>query len=154
MQLVKINQDTVKQILSDAELFNRVAEDGISYKDYYPEPNKLYLGIFQENIIIGFWVVEPENASTLEIHCNVLEKYRENSMVVGRYFLNYMADSYNNVQKLNCKIPVTYPDVYNFTKKFGFKDEGLDRKSIMKNGELVDRHVLGITREEIENGRS
>ena len=149
MELVQINKEIVKHILSDEELFNRFTEDGIEYGSYIV-PDGLYLGIFKDDSIIGFWALDSETGSTIGIHCNVLEKYRKHSMEVGTYFVDYAFRTYERVQKLNAKIAVIYPDVYTFTKKFGFKDEGIDRQSFIKDGELLDRHILGLTREEYE----
>jgi len=155
MELVKITQDKVMDFLADKELFERIAEDGIRYSDYYPPDDHIYLGIVKDDLMIGFWWIHPENSTTIEIHCNILKPYREYGVEAGWHFLYHVYDNFSsNIKKINCKIPVVYKDVYNFTKKFGFKDEGIDRKSIMKGGELVDQHLLGILREEIKNGRS
>ena len=150
MQLVPINKEIVKHILLDEELFERFTEDGIVYSGY-AVPDGLYLGIFKDDNIIGFWALDSETSSTIGIHCNVLKKYREHSMEVGTYFVDYIFRTYENIHKLNAKIAVIYPDVYKFTKKFGFKDEGLDRLSFAKNESLHDRHILGLTREDYKN---
>lgn len=154
MNLITITQDKVMEILKDEELFNRIAEDGIRYSEYYPPSDHTYLGIVKDDLVIGFWWLHIDNGSTINIHCNIIKEHRKHGIEAGWLFLDYVYNEFpEDIQKLNCKIPATYPDVYNFTKKFGFKDEGLDRKSIMKNGALVDRHILGITREELKNGR-
>jgi hypothetical protein len=51
--------------------------------------------------------------------------------------------------KLNATIPQKYKNVYHFTKGFGFKDEGFDRDSHLKDGKLMGRYRLGITKQEI-----
>lgn len=150
MELVSINKDIVKHLLSDDELFDRFTEEAQDYKSYIV-PNGHYLGIFKDDKIIGFWALDSETGTTIGIHCNVLKRHREHSMEVGTYFVEYAFRIYPNVHKLNAKIARLYPDVYNFTKKFGFKDEGVDRKSFMKGGELFDRHILGLTREDYDN---
>lgn len=150
MELVSINKDIVKHLLADPELFERFTEGAQAYEGYIV-PNGLYLGIFQADEIIGFWALDSETSSTIGIHCNVLKRHREHSMEVGRYFVDYAFRTYPDVHKLNAKIATLYPDVYNFTKKFGFKDEGIDRKSFTKEGELFDRYILGLTREDFNN---
>ncbi len=155
MRLVEIDQDQVMEFLSDPELFKRIAEDGIQYSDYYPPEDHIYLGIIEDEKLIGFWWLHPENSTTMEIHCNILKEYRQHGVEAGWLFLGHVYKDFpESVQKLNCKIPVIYKDVYNFTRKFGFTDEGIDRKSIVKGGELVDQYILGITREEIKHGCS
>ena len=146
MQLIPITPEQVKMILADEELFSRVAEDGVSFEDYIPPAGRLYLGIWVDHTLIGFWTVYGDNSVSFNIHCHVLEGYRNYSVEVGTVFLDYMFSKYDKIQKLNAKIPEMYPDVCTYIKKFGFKQEGVDRKSIMKNGELVDRLLFGLTR--------
>lgn len=52
------------------------------------------------------------------------------------------------MEKLNCEVLETNPVVIAMHKKFGFTDEGLRRKNILRDGERVDVHLLGITDEE------
>ena len=150
MELVPINRDIVKHLLSDLELFDRFTEGEKDYKSFIV-PDGLYLGIFNDDKLIGFWALDSETGTTIGIHCNVLERHREHSMEVGRYFVEYAFRTYPHIMKLNAKIACMYKDVYNFTKKFGFKDEGIDRLSFMKGATLHDRHCLGLTREDYEN---
>ena len=151
MELVEINTSIVKHLLSDPELFGRFTEGEKDYDSYIVPPGK-YLGIFTGDKLIGFWGIESETGTTVGIHCNVLKRHRSYSMEVGHYFVAYMFKTYPHVMKLNAKIACMYKDVYTFTKKFGFKDEGIDRLSFMKGDTLHDRHCLGLTREEYENG--
>ena len=150
MKLLPITKAIVKDMLSDEELFNRYCEDGLTF-DSYTVPDGIYLGIFKDDTLIGFWAIDMETSSTINIHCNVLKRYREHSNEVGGNFADYIFTTHKNIHKLNAKIAVIYPDVYNYTKKFGMKDEGIDRASFIKNGSLHDRHIVGLTREDYEN---
>lgn len=150
MELVPINKDIVKHLLSDEDLFNRFTEGEQDYKTYIV-PDGVYLGIFKDDKIIGFWALDSETGTTIGIHCNVLERHREHSTEVGTYFLDYIFRTYPHIHKLNAKIATLYSDVYSFTKKFGFKDEGIDRMSFKKGDSLHDRYCLGLTREEHSN---
>jgi len=154
MELVRISPAQAKEILKDRELWERISEDGLSYKEYKVPDYNVYLGIQVDDKLIGLWWLEFECSSSINIHINILKEHRKHAFDAGNLFLSHFKDNFSEqFQKLNCKIPVIYKDVYNFTKKFGFQDEGLDRLSIVKNGELIDRYILGITRGEI-NGRS
>ena len=57
----------------------------------------------------------------------------------------------DRINKLIAEIPVWYPDVYHFSLKNGLTDEGINRSSILKNGEFIDQHRLGITKEEAKS---
>ena len=42
----------------------------------------------------------------------------------------------------------------NFYKKIGFKEEGINRQAIYKNGEFVDVIIMGILKEDFQKGPS
>ena len=151
MELIEISPEEAYEILADEELFDRVKEDGVIYETFKMPTDSLYFGIFTKTGLIGFWWLTRINATVIDIHCNIIKDHRKHGLEAGKQILRLIKTAFpTDIQKINCLIPVTYPDVYNFTKKFGFQDEGLDRKSISKGGELVDRHMLGLLREEIE----
>ncbi len=146
--------EEVELILKDPELFDRIAEDGHSADDYEVpfDGCQCYMMIMLEDQAIGVWNLYPLNTVTLAIHCNIIKKYREHGKEAGRLIVEWFAnESPVQYQKLNAEIPVVYPEVYYFTKGFGFSDEGTNRLSIVKNGELTDQHRLGLTREEAKN---
>jgi RimJ/RimL family protein N-acetyltransferase len=145
------NAEEVRAILTDADIFERIAEEGHSAEDFdVPFDGKqCYMIIEVEGKNIGVWCIYPVNRTTLNIHCNILKEYRNHGMAAGKLILDWFAnESPEQYKKLNAEIPVIYPDVYYFTKKFGFEDEGINRQSIVKNGELVDQYRLGLTRSE------
>ena len=146
------NVEEVDAILRDPELFSRIAEDGI--EDYVTpfDGNQCYMMLMKGDLAIGVWNLYPVNTVTLNIHCNILEEHREHGKEAGRLILEwFVTQCPEQYQKLNAEIPFTYPEVYHFTKNFGFQDEGINRLSISKKGLLVDQWRLGITRQEVAN---
>lgn len=143
--------EEIRNILRDPELFGRIAEDGHDPEEYkIPfDGNQCYMLIMLGDNPIGVWNLYPVNSTTLNIHCNIIKEYREYGKEAGRLILEWFVNhSPNQYQKLNAEIPVIYPSVYHYTKGMGLQDEGLNRLSIMKNGELVDQYRLGTTRTE------
>ena len=143
--------DEVSQILRDPEIFERIAEDGQTLEDMeIPfDESQCYMLIEVEDMIIGVWCLYPANSSTLNIHCNILKDYRQHAEEAAKLIVKWFAEeSPSQYIKLNAEIPVIYPDVYFFTKKFGFLDEGINRQSICKNGGIIDQWRLGLTRGE------
>lgn len=90
-------------------------------------------------------------SAVLEIHIYIIKENRgRNTKKYGMGFLGWVKNNASkNKQKINTKVPVINHDVIRFARSLGFKDEGIDRKSIMKNGSLIDRQRLGITMQEI-----
>lgn len=141
----------LENLLKNTELWDRITEDGIDKQSFkIPENNNLvWIGYYNKNDLIGCFDLHPLNMTTLQVHINILEEFREeHSFECGVKILEYFVDTEKNWQKLFASIPVMNKDVYHFTKKFGFIDEGINRLSASKNGVLVDQHNLGITKKE------
>lgn len=143
----------VINLLSDPELLGRIAEDGATTEDLKKlvTDDQYYLMIKMNDESVGVWWLHESSSSTLDIHCNILKQYRKPAKSAGQliieWFLNKAPIRY---QKLNAEIPVIYPEVYHYTKNHGFVDEGINRKSICKNGTIVDQWRLGLTRTEAQ----
>ena len=141
--------EEVRAILCDPELFGRIAEDGAEENIPF-DGHQCYMMIMVDGKAVGVWILYPVNRSTLNLHCNILCQFRHYGKEAGKLILEWFIDEGpEQYQKLNAEIPVIYPEVYHFTKGFGFVDEGVNRQSIMKNGKLEDQIRLGITRDEI-----
>lgn len=63
------------------------------------------------------------------------------------HFLNYVFENFD-IEKLNCEVLEINPAVIKLHKKFGFTEEGIRRKNIIKDKEKIDVHLLGILKEE------
>ena len=137
-------------IVKDEELANRICDDYTDHSSTCLPPDSFYFGFFLDDQCIGFVQLSPDTAVTYSIHINIISSHRDIAIDCAKIFYRFALDTFSpRFQKLIAKVPVTFPDVYRFAKKCGFKDEGLDRKSILRGGDLIDRHILGITREEM-----
>lgn len=137
------------QILKDPEIFGRIAEDGIDEHETPFDGNQCYMMMYENDIPIGVWCLYPVNSSTLNIHCNILKRYRKHSKEARRLIIEwFFSDAPRQYVKLNAEIPCIYKEVYYYTKGGGFRDEGINRSSIVKSGKIIDQWRLGLTREE------
>lgn len=139
-------------ILKDPEIFHRITEDGQLIDDFIIpfDEHHLYLMIILDDTPIGLYNMHPNNLTTLTLHCNILKKYRDYANIAGHLFYDWiLSECPEQFQKFITEIPVIYPEVYYYTKRFGFKDEGMNRLSTKKNGEYVDQWRVGITKQEI-----
>ena len=144
--------ELIKSIITDPELWERLKEDGSNPDDYEPAMTEkaIYLGVYVEDLLIGIFSYHKQHNSTINIHANILQKHRKQyAKEAGRLAITYFAyDTHDTIQKLIAEIPVIYKDVYHFSLNNGLIKEGINRKSILKNGELVDTYMLGITKQE------
>jgi len=52
------------------------------------------------------------------------------------------------LEKLNCEVLMTNPRVVSQHLKFGFKNEGIRRAHILRDAQMLDVAMMGITRQE------
>lgn len=127
------------------DLWDSVSEDGVE-QPYWPDVvNEYWIGIYEDGLS-GIYRIHAINGVTWQIHAFMVE--RTNAKESGKAILEWFYNM-NIGNKLIAEIPEIYPNVYHFTKNQGFKDEGVNRASFLKNGNIVDQKRLGITREEI-----
>ncbi len=156
MDLIPVTDtDVIKDIITDPELFDRLRADGMDPGEFEPNIDNanLWLGIYTEDGLIGLFHIERKTITVIELHANILEKFRakyakDAGIMIITYFA-YMIDP--EVKKLVAEIPVCYPDVYHYSLNNGLVLEGKNRKSILKDGELIDQYLLGITRDEAKS---
>lgn len=67
--------------------------------------------------------------------------------LIEYHFLNFLFDNFD-IEKLNCEVLSTNPSVIKLHKKFGFTEEGIRRKNIIKDNKRIDVHLLGILKNE------
>ncbi len=67
--------------------------------------------------------------------------------------INYAFNSLN-IDKLNCEAIITNIQVHKLYQKVGFKEEGIKRKNIIKNGERMDVIQYGLLKSEWNNSNT
>lgn len=143
--------ELIKSVIADPVIWETVAEDGMNYDNFEPNVmSEAWLVIRSGNEIIALFNIHSHGAITAEIHAHVLPKHRkEFSRDAGDICLQWFYDEFPEYEKLIAQIPVIYENVERFTVSYGFKHEGLNRKCYLKNGEIIDKWLLGITRDEL-----
>jgi RimJ/RimL family protein N-acetyltransferase len=144
------DNELVARLMRLPELWATVAEDGQNPDLYVPDcENACWLLMIEGEELVGLYNLHAHNSVTVEIHAHVFPEFRKkHSYDTGIAALSWVIDN-SDYQKVVAVIPTIYLNVKRFTCSFGFKEEGVNRKSYLKSGELVDQWLLGITRDEI-----
>jgi RimJ/RimL family protein N-acetyltransferase len=135
-------------------IWETVAEDNQIPETFIPEMvADCWLQIVSDGTLLGLYNVHPHSSVTLEVHAQILPEYRqefgkESSRLVLEWIVN--SEEAKGYEKVIAQIPTLYPRVKQFTLNAGFQEEGINRLSYRKNGQLYDQWLLGITRPEIE----
>jgi len=144
--------EEIKEILFSPCLWERISEDGQTQEAFIfvNRPEYIWLGIYDGDLLVGMFFLHPLNSTSLQIHIHMLDEHRvkyayDSGAMIIYWFVNQCHETIN---KLVAEIPVIYQDVYHFTQKFGFQNEGINRDSYRKNGKIYSQYRLGLTRKE------
>lgn len=146
------DMDLVRSILIAPEIWEQAAEDGVNQDDYYPGYDALSAWLLCEvdDEPIGLILVHHESSSVLNIHPYLKHKFKRKGRAMMTEFFNWFVSLPESACKVNVTIPFNRKVVYNFAKKVGFKDEGVNRMSYKKAGVIYNQYRLGLTRDEIK----
>lgn len=144
------NKYVIKEILSNDELWKSITDDHADKDSFDIDiESDHWLLLSTEDELVGCYKVEKRNSSHIEVHTNILPKHRKERSIECGILLYKWILSHERIMKLTVTIPVTFSNVRDYCLHFGLCDEGLNKSSILKNGELLDQWIMGITREEI-----
>ena len=139
--------EVIKALATEPDVYERIREDGWPSSDHYRPDlyNCIYVVGYVNSDPIGMGIACPINNVTCEGHFAVLPKYRE--QYASELFSKTIEWIFSKeFSKVVVQIPFLYPDVKRFVEKHGFELEGVNRKSVMKNGEIHDQWYLGLVR--------
>lgn len=142
----------VRRIMTYPSMWETVAEDGQDPATFQPDvDDEIWLSIRADDKPIGLYQLQKRNAVTVEIHANMLPKYRKrHSDASGKAALRWVREELPDIRKVIAWVPMLYMNVRAFCEKQGFRLEGTNRASYLKNGRLHDQYLLGITCSEID----
>lgn len=105
-----------------------------------------WIGVMIDKVCHGVFLLIPQNSTTVEIHTALLPSvWGRLSKQAGKMLLDLIFLQY---QKAVTSVPVNNRAAAWFAGSLGFKHEGVNRQSFLKNGVLLDQNMMGITRKE------
>ena len=150
--MISISRETDKQVIYDVishdGIFDCIREDG--YTDINIDTDATcFLSLKVDGDIGGIFIIEKLSSIEIQFHAQVLPEYRKEYTKKFMTMVYEWIISETGFQKLSASAPSIYPNAANFCKRMGMIEEGINRLSWLKNGEIHDQILLGITREEI-----
>lgn len=146
------DMNLVKSIITDDEIWDQITEDGTKKEEYNPcfDSGMIWLLVKFNEDVAGVIYVNKETICSISIHPNLKNKYRMHYKDMMNELFKWFLSLPEEVQKINCSIPVNLKKVNNSALKIGFKSEGVNRYSFLKNNEIYDRIMYGLTRSEVK----
>ena len=141
----------IREVLSVPEIWETVAEGDIDINDLVIDNYGTKWLLIEDDVeVIAIYALEAVNSVCVDIHAHVLPVHRKKySRETGLAALKWIKDNVPRCKKVVAGAPDIYPNVSRFLLSFGFKHEGVNRKSHFKNGELRDVNNYGLTIEEL-----
>lgn len=149
--IIEPTQDpiVIKSILTHPDIYPVISSDlAPNPEDYEPTiKGNVFLVGRVDDVPIALFILYPCNDVTAWCHVQVLPEYRkEYAYKFGLAAIAYAWDLLG-VSKLVAQIPAIYPNVIAFAERCGFKREGVNTKSHLKDGKLVDCVYVGLERQ-------
>lgn len=152
--IVKRTHDlsVISDVAFHPEIICDLLEDGQTIADCGFDTNKdCYLSVTNKGILIAVYSLKPLTKTTIEIHPMVIPEYRKHGNESIRSVFEWILNNCNkSVKKVTAQFPSKSKNIERFAIHNGFKIEGVNRLSFMKNNKLVDQTMVGITRVEIK----
>lgn len=142
----------IREIMISDEIWDCSVEDGTKKEGFYPSFDNMSVWFLctVDGKVAGSILAHNDNVTTIKIHPYILSNYRVKSRIIIKEFFKWFLCNAKFASKIIVSIPFSRKVVYNFAKKVGFVDEGINRESYLSGGTLYDQWMLGITRKEIE----
>ena len=146
------DRQLIERVLSTPCIAEAISEDGAEVSEMAIEvQGELWVNVWDRlGNTVAIYNLHMHNSVTVEIHAHVLPEYRkEHSYATGMVVLAWFRDNYPDFKKIIAQIPANCGNVVSFIERFGFRQEGVNRLSYLKNGVLMDQLWYGMTYEEL-----
>lgn len=143
------NTALIKQIITHPSVWGAVSDDGQSPDDYEPVTDDvIYWLHVEDKESLGLYMLHPHNSVTFEVHtCLLPIAYGEKAKKAAQLCMEWIF-RVTPCRKIITNVPESNQLALRYAKKAGLKTEGINRKSFLKGGILLDQVMLGITKEE------
>ncbi len=141
----------INAVLKHPKVKECIGDDFSGDVEYPIVDNIYYLAVY-DNGLAGMFVVYPLNAVTFDAHSAMLPgNYGNKAKKAGRLAIDWVFKN-TDALKINGSTPVYNKLAVKYSKQIGFDQEGVNKKSIMKQGKLYDQIYFGLEREKWVSG--
>lgn len=142
--------------LHDVDLINSVyrieaIRKRIEHDHWQPQhvanPAAGYLGAWHHEVFCGFFMIREVSSIDIEIHACLLPQSIPHSRVLGIEVLERIFTA-SSVRRVSAPIIGDLVSAMNYVGKLGFRREGVLRNACERNGQSLDVHLFGMTRDE------
>lgn len=133
------------------EVWKTYSCDILTKDSFVVNSGDLWLNVVSDYSVIGLVRLSNYNNYTLELHPYLLPEHKAKCRELIKQVFRLFLTTPEFINKLIATIPFNRKIVYNLAKRLGFKDEGINRKSILIDLVYLDQWNVGITKEEVKD---
>ncbi len=147
------DMDVIAAIVNHAEVLPFIHDDGLAgdpaQGGYVPQDHaEAYWMLIRNPEPVGAYLLHAHNAATYEIHTCLLPSLRgAGAAQAARLVIDWFFGEFKGL-KLITHVPESNRAARLYAMRAGFRLEGINRKSFLKHGVLLDQHLLGLTQED------
>lgn len=136
------DMDRINQLMKHDLIWPHISCDRCT-KDDFQAPDGIYLGAFDDDVNAGFFLVQPVNSVTAEIHTVIDPVFWGRAELFAKEVISWIF-SETSIMKIITFIPEYNIKAKRLAEKAGMTNEGLVRSSYLKGGVLHDQFLYGI----------
>jgi RimJ/RimL family protein N-acetyltransferase len=138
----------VGRIVSDPAIWPHIHDDATA--EFVPilDNEAVHWMLIDDGAPAGVFMVHAHNSVCYEMHTCLLPRTWGQQAKDAAQLLLAWAFEDTDCQKMITTVPAYNRPALRFAKAGGMQQEGINRASFMRNGELIDQIMLGITKQE------
>lgn len=137
----------INRIVHDPSIHEQLCDDNTRDWTVTECDSLRWIGVHDElDHLHGAFLLIPQNSVTVEIHtCLLPILHGAQAVQAGQLLLDLIFTDY---KKAITHVPIDNRRAAWFAANLGFRLEGINRKSFLKDGQLLDQKIMGLTHEE------
>lgn len=142
------DMELVGSIVSDPAIWPHIHDDSTPEFTPIPDLEGTHWMLVDDGAPAGVFLVHAHSMYCYEMHTCLLPRTWGTQAAEAAQLLLKWAFEETDCLKMITAVPVYNRAALRFAKAGGMTQEGVNRKSFMRNGELIDQIMLGITKQE------
>lgn len=142
------DRDLIRAIITHPKIYPHVSDDSSAPADSFQPPmhDSIYYLMPIDNEVMGVFMMVPVNAITFEVHTCILPEYwGKKAAEAARLCAEWMF-AHTPCRKIITHVPAYNRLAYRFARQAGMTEEGRIKDSFLKNGQVYDQHLLGLSK--------
>ena len=142
------NEKEIKSVITHPDIYPRlINENSPPPEEWHPAKGRIYLVGYDPN---PFGVISANQKTDIQfiVHFQVIPEFRKTHAVpFAEKGIQWLWDN-TDARKLVAEVPDFHQNVIKFATNVGFKVEGVNYKSCLKDGLLYNQIYLGLSKHE------